>query len=61
MGILDGIVEWFAQKAILTLDVLSTAILGSLGCDMEAFLRYFPAVETLYSVFCSSRNRTYPA
>lgn len=40
-----------AQKSILTIDVISTAILGSLGCDMEAFLRYFPAVETMYSIF----------
>lgn len=33
------------------LDMLSVSILGALGCNMDTFLRYFPAAEMLYSVF----------
>lgn len=33
------------------LDMLSVSILGALGCNMDTFLRYFPAAETLYNVF----------
>ena len=30
---------------------VATSVLGALGCDMAVFLRYFPAAETMYSVF----------
>lgn len=50
MGILDGIVEWIAEQVMNILDMINTSVLGALGCDMETFLRYFPAVETFYSV-----------
>ena len=33
------------------LDMISGSILGVLGCDMTTFLRYFPAAETMYSIF----------
>lgn len=33
------------------LDLINSAVLGTLGCDMSVFLRYFPAAETLYEVF----------
>ena len=33
------------------LDLVTTSVLGALGCDMAVFLRYFPAAETMYSVF----------
>jgi len=33
------------------LDLISTSMLGALGCDMSIFLRYFPAVETMYGIF----------
>ena len=33
------------------LDMISTSVLGALGCNMDSFLRYFPAAETMYSVF----------
>ena len=33
------------------LDLISTSVLGALGCDMAVFLRYFPAAETMYDVF----------
>lgn len=33
------------------LDLINSAVLGTLGCDMAIFLRYFPAAETLYEVF----------
>lgn len=51
MGILDGIVEWLAEQVMYGLDLISTSVLGALGCDMDVFLRYFPAAETMYKVF----------
>lgn len=51
MGILDGIVEWIAEQVMNGLDMITTSVLGALGCDMTLFMRYFPAAETLYSVF----------
>lgn len=51
MGILDGIVEWIAEQVMYGLDLITTSVLGALGCDMSIFLRYFPAVETMYSIF----------
>lgn len=51
MGILDSIVEWLATQLMNLLDLVSNGILGALGCDMATFVRYFPAAETLYSVF----------
>lgn len=51
MGILDGIVEWIAEQVMNGLDLITTSVLGSLGCDMTVFLRYFPAAETMYNVF----------
>ena len=51
MGILDGIVAWIAEQVMHGLDLISTSVLGALGCDMSAFLRYFPAAQTMYSIF----------
>jgi len=51
MGILDGIVEWIAEQVMHGLDLITTSVLGALGCDMSIFLRYFPAAETMYKVF----------
>ena len=51
MGILDGIVEWLAEQIMNILDMITTSVLGALGCDMNTFLRYFPAAQTMYSVF----------
>lgn len=51
MGILDGIVEWIAEQVMAGLDLVTTSVLGALGCDMTTFLRYFPAAETMYNVF----------
>ena len=48
MGILDGIVEWIAEQIMYGLDLINTSVLGALGCDMNTFLRYFPAAETMY-------------
>ena len=50
MGILDGIVEWLATQIMNLLDLLSTSVLGALGCDMSTFKRYFPAAETMYEI-----------
>ena len=47
MGILDGIVEWIAEQVMNALDLVTTSVLGALGCDMNVFLRYFPAAETM--------------
>ena len=33
------------------LDLVSSSVLGALGCDMDTFLRYFPAAETMYDIF----------
>ena len=51
MGILDGIVKWLAEQVMHGLDLISTSVLGALGCNMDVFLRYFPAAETMYKVF----------
>ena len=51
MGILDGIVEWIAEQVMYGLDMVNTSVLGALGCDMTAFLRYFPAAATMYDIF----------
>ena len=51
MGILDKIVEWITEQVMNLLDMISTSVLGALGCNMDSFLRYFPAAETMYSVF----------
>ena len=50
MGILDGIVEWIAEQIMYGLDLINASVLGALGCDMNTFLRYFPAAETMYSL-----------
>lgn len=47
---LTGIVEWIAEQVMNILDMINTSVLGALGCDMETFLRYFPAAETFYSL-----------
>lgn len=51
MGILDGIVGWLAEQLMYGLDMITTSILGALGCDMTLFIRYFPAAELMYEVF----------
>ena len=51
MGILDGIVDWLATQVMNLLDLISCSMLGSLGCDMTTFKRYFPAAETMYEIF----------
>jgi hypothetical protein len=51
LGILDGIVEWIATQVMYLLDLISSSVLGSLGCNMDTFLRYFPAAETMYNIF----------
>ena len=43
--------EWIAEQVMNGLDLITTSVLGALGCDMVVFLRYFPAAETMYSVF----------
>lgn len=54
MGILDGVVEWIATQVMNILDMINTSVLGALGCDMETFLRYFPAAETFYNVIVAT-------
>ena len=43
--------EWIAEQVMNGLDLITTSVLGALGCDMAVFLRYVPAAETMYSVF----------
>lgn len=33
------------------LDMMSGSVLGAPGCNMDAFLSYFPAAETMYTIF----------
>lgn len=54
MGILDGIVEWIAEQVMNILDLINTSVLGALGCNMDTFLHYFPAAQTLYNVFVAT-------
>lgn len=54
MGILDGIVEWLSEQVMNGLDLITTSVLGALGCDMNTFLRYFPAAETMYKIFVAT-------
>lgn len=58
MGILDGIVEWIAEQIMYGLDMINTSVLGALGCDMNTFLRYFPAAETMYMVAAGDLHST---
>lgn len=51
MGILDGIVSWIAEQVMNVLDMISSSVLGALGCDMHTFVRYFPAADTMYHIF----------
>lgn len=51
MGILDGVVEWISEQVMNLLDLITASVLGALGCDMDTFLRYFPAAESMYRVF----------
>ena len=51
MGILDGIVAWIAEQVRHGLDLIYTSVLGEFGCNMDTFLRYFPAAETMYNIF----------
>ncbi len=51
MGILDGIVEWIATQVMYGLDLISSSVLGALGCNMDTFVRYFPAADTMYKIF----------
>ncbi|MBE5040755.1 hypothetical protein [Ructibacterium gallinarum] len=51
MGILDGIVSWLAEQVMNVLDMISSSVLGALGCDMGTFVRYFPAADTMYHIF----------
>ena len=51
MGILDSIVGWIAEQVMNVLDMVTTSVLGALGCDMSTFIRYFPAAKTMYQVF----------
>ncbi|MBR0278236.1 MAG: hypothetical protein IJQ50_07245 [Clostridia bacterium] len=51
MGILDGIVSWLAEQVMNILDMISSSVLGALGCNMDTFIRYFPAAESMYHIF----------
>lgn len=51
MGILDGIVGWIGEQVMAGLDLINSSVLGALGCNMNTFLRYFPAAGTMYKIF----------
>ena len=54
MGILDGLIKWAAEQVMYILDMITTSVLGALGCNMSAFVRYFPAAETMYGIFTAT-------
>ena len=54
MGILDGIVEWISEQVMNGLDLITTSVLGALGCDMSTFLRYFPTAKSMYKIFVAT-------
>ena len=54
MGILDGIVEWISEQVMNGLDLITTSVLGALGCDMSTFLRYFPEAKSMYKIFVAT-------
>ena len=54
MGILDGIVEWISEQVMNGLDLITTSVLGALGCDMSTFLRYFPVAKSMYKIFVAT-------
>ena len=54
MGILDGIVEWIAEQVMNVLDLITTSVLGALGCSMDTFVHYFPAAESMYHIFVAT-------
>lgn len=33
------------------LELINTSVLGALGCNMDTFVNYFPAADTLYNIF----------
>lgn len=51
---MNGIVEWIAEQVMNGLDLITTSVLGALGCNMDTFLRYFPAAETMYGIFVAT-------
>lgn len=53
MGILDSIVQWFANQITDGMDLISSSVLDALGTDLSLFVRYFPGAETMYTVFLS--------
>lgn len=61
MGILDGIVEWIAEQVMNGLDLVTTSVLGALGCDMTVFLRYFSRGGNHVSRICGAVYRPDPA
>ena len=48
MGILDGIVEWIAEQVMNILDLITTSVLGALGCSMNTFLLPRPCIRSFW-------------
>lgn len=43
--------QWIAEQVMSILDMITTSVLGALGCSMDTFVRYFPAAEVMYNIF----------
>ena len=41
MGILDGVVEWISEQVMNLLDMITSSVLGALGCNIDLFIKYF--------------------
>jgi len=48
MGILDGIVEWIAEQVMNILDLITTSVLGALGCFFATFLLPRPCIRSFW-------------
>ena len=51
MGIIRRHCGLACRTAMHRLDMITTSVLGALGCDMQTFIRYFPAADTMYKIF----------
>ena len=56
MGILDGIVEWIAEQVMNILDLITTSVLGALGCSMDTFLRLKPCTMCFWHWLLASSS-----
>lgn len=60
MGILDGIVEWIAEQVMNGLDLITTSVLGALGCNLGYIPALFSRCGDHVQHFCGDCHRACP-